>query len=483
MSKEKESLIRGIFNYSISSWVNIVVGFLSVIIATRIIEPDAYGIISIFLSTSNLLMYIMTFGMDGAFIRFYNDPPVNNSKNQLLYRILIFSTFIGCILSVLVVGPLSDVASDYVFGMQSRKLVVILILYTYSQAIFRFLNISFRMGFKTKEYTIQNIVINCFSRVIIILIGALTDNVFYIIGIMGSGMFFLMLIYVYVQRQEIKPIALNGASDYRISLKGYREFLKFALYSAPSYFVTYFNSFMSQGMIKSLLGAFSLGIFTSCGMFRTILSALQGGFSTYWSAYVYKNHKTEKNQIVNMHDYILIFTAICASGLVVFRDVVYIIIGEEYHASKMFFSLLLIPAVLGIIRETTDKGIAISKKNEVLLFSNIISVGLNLVGCYFMTRKYGLIGAAFAEAVSGIVLYILTTIYGQKYYRTIKSPVKSISVTILIVAIMVFPSLCTNITYVILVTLLLDVVVAVIMKKEIGILLNRLIEIIRKKNT
>lgn len=481
MSIQKESLLKGIFSYSISSWINIVVGFLSVIITTRIIEPDEYGVISLFLSASSFLMYILTFGMDGAFIRFYNEPPANNSKNQVLFRIIIYSTVIGLIMSFLMTGPLCKVISKYIFGSNSRVLVLMLVLYTYSQAIFRFLNISFRMGFKTKEYTIQNILINCFSRIVIIFVGLFSNRINDIMIAMGIGMFLLMLIYVYFQKREIIPVNTRGKLDITISLKGYREFIKFSLYSAPSYFVTYFNGFMSQGIIRSSLDSFSLGIFSSCGMFKTIFSALQGGFATYWSAYVYKNHEEDKERIMEMHDYILLFSMICASGLVIFRDIVYVIIGRQYHDSKHFFSLLLIPAVLGFVRETTDKGIALAKRNEIILGANMVSVVINLMGCFFLTSYWGLIGAAYAEAIAGIVLYIIMTCYGQKFYRTIKNPTRSVIMTVLILGVMVYPSLTTNIFNIVIVTILFNVVAVIIMQKQIFILLKILSSGIKNK--
>ena len=463
---KKESLLRGVFNYSISSWINIIIGFFSVAITTRIIAPDEYGIITIFLSTSSFVMYILTFGMDGAFIRFYNDPPTGNTRNQVLYRIVSYTTIICCLLSVLLIGPLYRIASGYIFGIESRSLVIVLMLYTYSQAIFRYLNICFRMGFRTKEYTIQNILINCATRVIIIVAGLLTKNVYYIIWAMGAGMFIMLCTYAFIQRKEITPIDNCKMRDYSISIKGYKEFLRFALFSAPSYFIVYFNGLMSQMIIKSVLNPYALGVFASCATFKTIFSALQGGFSTYWSAYVYKNYDTDKQRIADMHDYVLLFALFCASGLVIGRDIVYLIIGKEYHASKSFFSLLLIASVLSLIRETTDKGLAIAKKNEITLIANLISVVVNLVGCFFLTSRFGIKGAAYADAIAAIVLYVIISFFGQRYYRSINKAGKSMFVTFLILVVMLAPSITENLLYIVLVSTVAICIAVLVMFKE-----------------
>ena len=101
---KQESIIKGVAQYSISTWANLVIGFLSVVLTTRILAPDEYGMISIFLSATNFLMYVVTFGMDGAYIRFYNSPPTNNTRNQLLYKMFILSTILCCVLGLVCVS-------------------------------------------------------------------------------------------------------------------------------------------------------------------------------------------------------------------------------------------------------------------------------------------------------------------------------------------------------------------------------------------
>lgn len=54
---------------------------------------------------------------------------------------------------------------------------------------------------------------------------------------------------------------------------------------------------MSQQIIREEIDAHALGIFASVSMFISILTAVQGGFSTYWSAYVYKNYSEEDSKI------------------------------------------------------------------------------------------------------------------------------------------------------------------------------------------
>lgn len=72
---KQESILKGVLLYSISTWVNLVLGFLTVTITTRVLLPDVYGQVSIFNSITSVLMYILLLGMDGAYVRYYNELP------------------------------------------------------------------------------------------------------------------------------------------------------------------------------------------------------------------------------------------------------------------------------------------------------------------------------------------------------------------------------------------------------------------------
>lgn len=452
----KESIAKGVIKYSVSTWVNLVVGFLSVIFTTRLLSPESYGIIAIFLSASTVLMYIVSMGLDGALLRYYNEPPAGDTKEQLMYKVMVISAAV-CLLTGLGATLLAgNRISGYVFGFASKALVGLLFLHTFVNVIMRYLNISYRMSFKAKEYTVQNILINCLSRVLIILSAFITDNVYFIIAIFVIGLSAVLMLYLVHQRKEFIPVDRNGTVDWSLSLAGYREYFRFALFSAPTYIVAYLNIYLGQQIIQTNLGAHELGIYSSAGMFVTILGALQGGFATYWSAYVYKNYKEDSSRIRMMHDYAMVFIIFVVSAIVMGRDIIYLFIGRDFHSSKLFFSLLLLTPSLSFLMQTTAKGIEIAKKNQISLLAHVFSVAVNVALCIVLTRRWGLVGAAFANVLSGFALYLLTTVFGQKYYKTIDHYWKSVLGLCLLSFIVLIPFVTGRISVIIGAVLLVD---------------------------
>lgn len=479
--KQKANLLKGILSYSISTWVNFILGIVSVALTTRLLKPDVYGLIAIFFSFSSVLMYVLTLGLDGAYIRFYNEPPGNDSKNQLLYKNIVYSTFF-CVLVGSFGTLLGGTYISYsVFGIGSRTLAGLVFLYTFCNIILRYLNISFRMSFKVTQYNFQNILINCLSKILVILAAFFTDGFLWIAIILTTGLFSVLIVYFITQRKEYIPYDNDGNINASLTCLKYDEYFKFALFSAPTYIVVYLNTYLNQQIVRSMLSSYALGVFSSTVMFGSILSAVKGGFSTFWSAYVYQNYNNDSERIGQMHNFVLLFTVILSSLLVCTRDIIYLFIGQEYHSSKVFFSLLLILPVLTFLMETTDKGIALSKKNHISLINHSVSVVTNILLCLILIPKLELMGASIANACSAVVLYCLNTFYGQKYYKTINSFRKSLIGTFLILSILIIPTMIYNIWQIIITVLFINFMAIFVFKTECVQLIMRIKSVRLKK--
>ena len=479
-NQKKESIVKGVILYSIPTWVNLLLGFLSIVVLTRVLTPDVYGLLNLFLSLSSVLIYIFTVGTDGAYIRFFNEPPQHNTNSQLLYKNIILSVLfcVFFIIVALIIG--FDHLSFLFWGLKSELTVLFLFIYTFSLVIMRYLNIYYRMSFQVKKYNIQNILMNSSSR-FFILIAALFSNDFIVVSsLLTFGTVLLTIVYLIIQKQDFTPIDECGVKNYTFSLVGFKPYLVFALLSAPAYIVTYLNTYLGQQIVRTSLDAYSLGLFTSTGAFTAILASIKGGFSTYWSAYTYKNYNTDRERIGKMHDMVVLISILSISALVMLRDCIYLFIGSNYHASKSFFSLLLFLPILSFIQETTDKGIAIAKKNQITLFIHIVAVVVNVLFCFLLINRYGIIGAAYSSAISALTLFLLSSYWGQKFYRTILSPLKSGLGIVLLIVVLLIPSIYGNIIVICICVSIIDIVACFVYKSEIKYIFYRSCDMIKK---
>ncbi len=466
-AEKSESIVSGVLKFSVSSWANLVIGFLSVTITTRLIAPDTYGVVNLFIAFADVLMYVITLGFDGALIRFFNEPPSHDTKNQLIYKCITISIAIGILFGLLAVFLLGDLLSSAVFGFPSRVIIALVFIYALERLMLRYLNICFRMEFNPFQYNIQNILNSCLMRVLVITSAFFLTDSLYIVATISIGYAFTGVVYLLIQRNQFIPYSDTGKLSFSLSLRGYSEFLKFAFFSAPTYIINYANSFLALQIIQSFCGTYLVGIFSSTSMFSSIVSALSGGFSTYWMAYVYKNYSQDQSRIRKMHAYVLVLAIAVASLFVIFRDVLFLFIGADYHESKSFYSLLLITPLCNFIAVTTIVGISISKKNYLQLIATIIAIALNLTICLFLVPIVGVSGAAIANAFSGMAQFLINSFFGQRYYLSIEKKAKSIIGVVLLVVILILPVLFSDMAILLPLVFFIDFLAAGIFFQEI----------------
>ena len=149
------------------------------------------------------------------------------------------------------------------------------------------------------------------------------------------GIVLLAIVYLIIQRKNF--FSFKNSFEF----KSYNPVFLFALFSAPLAICLNLNVFVSQQMIAHIMVVSMVGIYSSTGVFAGILAALQGGFSTFWSAYMYKNYQDEQQMIKSVNEYLLMAIIVVYGLLIIFKDVIYIVIGPEYQSSKEFFSFTL----------------------------------------------------------------------------------------------------------------------------------------------
>lgn len=414
-SMSAKNFINMIARFSISSWVNFIIGIATVAITTRLFTPDVYGALNMFNTTTAVFVSASCFGLDGAFIRFYYEPPKGWDTKQLFAKCLIFSCIILLLISLMVCGVFYAEITSQLFHTVSFYFAVLLSVNSLSLLVLNnFFSQYYRIGNDPYRYTIQQVLVQFFSKFFVVSAALVSPTIDVVLTMNTVGIFSLMLVYFFIQKKTVFPKKIVW------SYKNFWPVLKFALFYWPQSTVLTLNTFIIPFIITYQLDSYSLGIYASAGFFVSAFGVIQGGFRTYWSAFMYEHYKDEQAKIVKIHSYVIIFIILLLSGFILLQHLVYLLIGPEYHASRIFFSLVLVDPLLSLLEQTTEYGTNLAKKNHQNLIIFFISVMINIVGTYLLLPLVGLIGAAIAAAGAATVRFILATWRGQKYYASIE---------------------------------------------------------------
>ncbi|MGV8933478.1 MAG: polysaccharide biosynthesis C-terminal domain-containing protein [Gallionellaceae bacterium] len=417
------SFLSKIIRFSIPSWVGFLVNIGSTIVVTRYFLPDAFGLISTFNAAATLVMSLVCLGLDSGFIRYYHDVPRGFDRNRLFLFSILIPLLILIIVSALTLAASSTQLSTLILGVNNSFAMGLLLVNVAELIIIRFYTIYYRMAGNSFMYGVLTISMQLALKGALVFAAIIEPDYGFAILSTVVATTFIVIVFSMFYGKKLLPSRIKYTASEVASLKPY---ILYSIYTWPIPIALYSNTLATQIIIRTKLGPEAVGIFSSVNIFIGIIAVIQGGFFTFWSGFMFENYQKESARIIKMHDYISfgIISIMCL--FVLFRDPIFHLIGPNYHASKPFFALLLLSPLLLMLSETTAYGISIAKKSYLTFGITFLSVALNLGISWLTIPFFGLTGACIGSAVSSVVLFLLQSHFGQKYYRSIDKKAKTI---------------------------------------------------------
>jgi Membrane protein involved in the export of O-antigen and teichoic acid len=431
----EKNLILNIFKFSAVSIVSAVLSFTVIPIITRVFSPEEYGKINMFFTVGNMMMNVALLGLDGAYIRFFNEPPENTDKKQ----IFIFPLLVGCLMNiavtviVLLINP--DYVANFIFGENNIRALIVLSLYVISLIIFRQLNITYRMNQDAKHYNIQNIAQIFINRVLYISVAFFSPTYYSAVLAITMGMVVLSAIYIWKQRKLFYDVNM------KLKITAVKELLWFSFPLMPTTLIMWLNNATAKLMLSGLGKYHDVGVLAMATSLANIFSIIPSGFAVYWSSFMYSNYKTQNELIKKVHNCVTLLSVVLVLLIVLSQDVLFIVLGSNYRGSQVFFAMIMLDPIQSLLCETTSYGISIAKKTKYNMIITFVGYIVNLVACYLLIPSFGGLGAAIAIAVSSILILILKTVIGQQLYRSVESMRKTL------LSILIITGVCIGNTF------------------------------------
>lgn len=426
MELKIKDFILSVFKFSIATWVNFAVGLLMTIITTRLFDEETYAVINIFNTATTTGMTVVCLGLDSGYIRFFHEPPAGENQRQLVCKLMLVSSMINfCSGAVLLFGYYRAF-SLLLFNRISLLLCIVLFLNIQANLIVRFLNITYRMRLDARGYTIQNILFQSSTRLLIIVAAILSTGEVGAVLLSTVGMLLLAIIYLIIQRKDIFPEQMD------FHFKGYQGIFKYSIFSAPTVIIINLNLLIMNLIVKEQLGLAVAGIYSSSVTIAQIINVLQGGFSTFWSGYMFAYYQTAQNICKKVHDYFVLGMFVIFMGLVLGKKLIFLLVGRNFQSGQNIFALLIIYPLVTLVLETTGYGVSIAKKTYVTMLSYLSCLLVNITASMLLVKSLGMKGIALSSSLGAIVLFVILTENGQKYYGTINKKWRTYTILIMI---------------------------------------------------
>ncbi len=410
MEDKATDFIKKLVGFSSAAWISAAISFISTPIVTRIFLPEEIGKVNLFITFLTFFQTVCILGLDQAYMRFYHEELDGLEKEKLLNLCLKINLGMAVVSSILIL-IFTNVISSTIVGTENLKISIFLIVSTFASTILRMNSIHSRMQQKIGLYLFQSISITIIEKLSYILAVIKAPTHMNAITIIAFGYLVVSIIMLIINRKYIFGSLKN------VSKESIKIILKFAIPYLPVLLLSWLNNSIPQFFLQQFVDYSSIGIYSNAVTIANILTILQTGFSVYWSPFAYENYKDNANRLKKVHSIITLLIILLALFVVLGQDVIYILLGEKYRASKLFFAFLLFTPVCNTIADTTGIGIMLSKKSYLNIITFICNTAVNIGLCLGLIPIIGVDGAAIAAGTSAIVMLIVRTYLGNKYYK------------------------------------------------------------------
>lgn len=430
------SSVRGIFKeaakYSVPTALSAVLSLVLIPVISRIYPANEYGVINLFYSMGNLLMTFALFGLDNAFIRFYQEP-INGLDNRQAFSLsMLVATLCIVTVTFCVCYFAPNVAARYVFGETNSAGLILLGIYAVALVVFRLLSIVTRQEFDARGYNLQQIGL------------LLSNKVFYVLAALVSTSYMPSIVLMTALTVTMAVIFLLTRARKFITAKvaevpwgSFRRFFSFALPTMPAALLMWLNSSIAKLALAGYGRFEDVGVFALAFTIANAVQVVPAAFSVYWSPFMYKHYNDEQDLIKRMQGLITALTALLVVFFMAGQDVIYLLVGNEYVQSQAYFMIVMLFPIQTLLVETIGYGIYLSNKTYLRLVVTGTSAAANILLCMMLIPTYGGLGAAIALGASALIMLFGSLVFGQKNYRSIESPFKTTVLYVLIIVLCV----------------------------------------------
>ena len=350
--------------------------------------------------------------LDQAFMRFYNEELPGLNKNNFLRYCLRINLSIAAATTIVILSAYGFFSMQ-IAQEKSFWLPVCLVVVIVCSTFLRMSSISSRMEKKVGQYALQVVLISVVEKVLFTLIAFYRADYRLAIITIATGYAVLAIIFFLIKRRfSLMPVGF-------VPRETTVTILKFALPYLPVLLLSWLNNSIPLIVLRKYVSYAAVGIYTNAVTIANILTIVQTGFSAYWGPFIYENYHKEENKIqFQKIERLIVVLLISISVLIVlFQDIIYLLVGEEFRASKAFFPFLMLTPICNTIADMTGIGIMLSKKSYLNIFTFIGNTTVNLLCSYLLIPRIGVMGAGIAVAASSLTMLIIRSFLGGKYYK------------------------------------------------------------------
>lgn len=413
MNKPIPSIFKHFISIGTGTLVNMLVGFLTTPILTRLVGTAEYGKYSIFTMYASIALMVLCMGFDQALIRYFYHFDTTDYQRTIIKECCVLP-FVCTLLAGILVNVLSWLGLVQ-FEFEPRVMTMLTIL-VFFQVMNRIDLILLRVTYQTKLYSVLQV---------------LTKVLFAGLAIAGcflletQKMFFLTVASV-VSYGVVTVVGIGSQRElwnfkkireqYPIDRK---ELYRYAFPFIVSMGITTIFQAIDKMSLNRYCSYEEVGIYSSATTLVHVFAIVQTTFSAIWAPMVVEHYEKEPEDRTfyqrgfRTMTFVMFFVGI---SLILCKDLFVLFLGEDYRGAASMIPFLCLSPIMMTISETTMIGITFSRKSYLQIVVSAVACLINIVGNTLLVPVYGGVGAAISTGLSYIVFFVMRTILSNRLF-------------------------------------------------------------------
>lgn len=403
--------IKNISVVTFGNMTNAFLGFVLLVVISRYLGPDKYGVFSVFFS---LLMLMSKFGDLGTNQTLARYLSLYRGKNDKQHEQLVIGFIIGLtiVLSVVVLSLLGfghELLAKLLDVSSYSNLVLLTILFASILIFYDTFNVVIQASEKFSAYVVSYSVVTGIKIIgVLLMIYVLNTGLenliyLYLIAPLGGAIYG----YRYIKKHIINPIPVN------LSSKSYKLMSPFLLYMAIATLLSGIVEQLGVFVSSSMFENYDVGLYSAATKISTMVVVLTGSIGTVLVPKV--SRYTDLADIVKFTKKASVLGTVGFIGIlpiVIFpKAFIYITSGPEYYEAAPILSLLAIVGAINFIRGVIGTSFYALGKANYFAYVSVLLLIIELPLMYICGNKYGVVGLTYSKLISAILIFVYTYVY------------------------------------------------------------------------
>jgi len=412
----KRNIVKGSAGYFITNIFNRGLGFLFIVLATRLIGAGGFGLIALGLTIRSLVNNFGIFGLSYSSQKILSGNFDEDKKNYFGAMVVINLSIALIFFLIFIIG--SEFIANVIFNKPKFEIVVKVIAFT---IVFSLPALLIRALLKAQKEVKSNfivLVVESAVRVIALLLVFLIEDKIYAVSLslfISAFASFLIALFI-IKKRKLYPAFDEVKSKLKYIMSIGAQFLVIGL----GY---YFASQTDKLMLGRMVSSESLGIYSISISIAMIIGTLNSSMISIFMPTVSELHRNNnKREIKNTYNFANIIIATINIILFIF----FIVYGKKmldllfnFDSLKVYyiFILLSLKFIIATFIGPTSALLIMTDNHKTELYNTIFMIILNILLNYFLISYYGVYGAVFATLISTILFNILQLSEIYYYYK------------------------------------------------------------------